>query len=397
MHDGAPWPQASISRGTAAPVGAGVARDIFKIAPPPLCGTPSPPPDGRTDTGIPASWEEGTRSTFEEKPRFSTHEPPMTSDFFKTISFLSPAVDAVENFISQSYAPVSVKPLGYSPIYGLEGVTCTLGDVFLEWSTTIGSIEITPETSFDAVLFNFLRSGGSTYTFPQGEVEVGGGQVIGYRHASTINILDTSRHDTVVIPDALLTRRLALLLDRPVTKALEFHREALDDAIVSPLSTFAASMQAPLFGDLAHILVGRSDSLTDVIIDSFLLGFPSNFSASLGGEVPAVMPRQVKRAIDFIEAHPNLRSSPETLAALSSVSVRSLQYSFTRFTGQTIGGYQLALRLRLAHDDVVNRPDLSLKHIAEYWGFGTQSVFTQSFKKAFGATPSQLRKDRKIP
>ncbi|MGE8585409.1 MAG: helix-turn-helix domain-containing protein [Agrobacterium tumefaciens] len=49
-------------------------------------------------------------------------------------------------------------------------------------------------------------------------------------------------------------------------------------------------------------------------------------------------------------------------------------------------------RLQKARDEIDRNKDRSVKEISQAWGFATQSAFTQSFKKAFGVSPSQHRK-----
>ncbi|SCX29643.1 HTH-type transcriptional repressor of iron proteins A [Agrobacterium sp. DSM 25558] len=146
------------------------------------------------------------------------------------------------------------------------------------------------------------------------------------------------------------------------------------------------------FQQLAGSLNARSSAVGNLVIDSFLLNYPNNYTQKLKAPLPLVAPRQVPRAIDYIQAHPEDRSSPEFLASLSAVSVRALQYSFLLFVGQSSSEYQRALRLQKAREDLDQNRNLSAKAIAEKWGFASQSAFTQSLKKAFGVTPSQARK-----
>lgn len=185
---------------------------------------------------------------------------------------------------------------------------------------------------------------------------------------------------------------MSILLDRPIIQAVEFDGSAVDQRILQGLPALVGLLNGSPLQDIATALNANSPAVGALVIDSFLLNYPNNYTQKLKAPVPLVAPRQVRRAIDYIHAHPAARSSPEFLASLSGVSVRSLQYSFLLCIGQTISQYQLALRLQNARAEVEQGSNVSVKAIAEKWGFASQSVFTQSFRKAFGVTPSQVRK-----
>lgn len=316
----------------------------------------------------------------------------MSDGPYKELRVLSRDIGEVEEYLSEAYAPVSASPLGSHHRYGVTGHLAVLDDVFFEWSKTIGSYRVTPVAMFDAVLFNFVSEGRTEYDFKGDKISIAANQVIGYRHADNVDVIDCSVHSTVVISDALLCKRMSILLDRPIIQAVEFDRSAVDQRILRGLPALVGLLNGSPLQDIATALNTNSPAVGALVIDSFLLNYPNNYTQRLKAPVPLVAPRQVRRAIDYIHAHPAARSSPEFLASLSGVSVRSLQYSFLLCTGETISQYQLALRLQNARKEVEHGGNVSVKAIAEKWGFASQSVFTQSFRKAYGVTPSQVRK-----
>lgn len=316
----------------------------------------------------------------------------MSDSPYKELKISSRDIGEVEEYLSEAYAPVSATPIGAHSKYGVSGNLAVLDDVFFEWSTTIGSYRVTPVSMFDSVLFNFVSKGATQYRFKGEKLSVAADQVIGYRHAENVEVLDGSQHSTVVISDALLCKRMSILLDKPVVQALEFSKSAVDQDNLKGLSALVQLLNGSPLQDIAGSLNAHSPAIGNLVIDSFLMNYPNNYTQELIAPLPLVAPRQVRRAIDYIHAHPAARSSPEFLASLSAVSVRSLQYSFLLCVGKTISQYQLALRLKKARNEIDQNKNLSVKEIAEKWGFATQSAFTQSFKKAFGVTPSQLRK-----
>ncbi|XUY29156.1 helix-turn-helix domain-containing protein [Agrobacterium sp. rho-8.1] len=316
----------------------------------------------------------------------------MSTGPYKELKISSRDIGEVEEYLSEAYAPVSATPLASHYKYGVNGRLAVLDEVFFEWSTTIGDYRVTPVAMFDSVLFNFMSKGATGYHFKGEKLNVTSDQVIGYRHADSVDVLDGSEHTTVVISDVLLSARLSILLDKPVVQTIEFKKCALDQAHLKGLPALVQFLNGSPLQEIARSLNAQSPAIGNLVIDSFLLNYPNNYTQKLKAPLPLVAPRQVRRAIDYIHAHPAARSSPEFLASLSAVSVRALQYSFLSCVGQTISEYQLALRLQKAREEIGEHRDLSIKEISENWGFSTQSSFTNSFKKAFGVPPSQIRK-----
>lgn len=303
----------------------------------------------------------------------------------------------MEAFLCESYAPVTLEPLAHFDHYGVDGHVIDLDQVFFEWSQTIGSYRIVPSIPFQSVIFNFVDSGMAGYQFADKKIEVRAGQAIGYRYAQHVDVHDQSRHTSLVISSDFLQKRLSTLLDRPVTRMVEFDQQPVDQSAIPALSTFLKTLKESPLLSLAKRFDSKSGSLSNMIADSVLTGYPHSHREQLSEPVKQLAPRHVKRAISYIHDNPRSRISPDFLAALSNVSVRALQYSFLHTTGQTISEYQLSLRLHHAHKDVLEQRDMPLKVIADRWGFSTPGSFSHSFRKAFGISPSQLRLEQSGP
>lgn len=84
-------------------------------------------------------------------------------------------------------------------------------------------------------------------------------------------------------------------------------------------------------------------------MDAVQEAWPHNFSQALRRPEPLVAPRHVKRAVEYIQAHPDNLVSGMELAWLSNVSQRALQEGFRRFVGMSIVAYQRQVRLERAH------------------------------------------------
>lgn len=86
--------------------------------------------------------------------------------------------------------------------------------------------------------------------------------------------------------------------------------------------------------------------------------------------------------------------SLRSLAAGIGVSVYHLCRLFRRETGFAIHEYRQQLRLRRALDEVLQSHDLL--DTALQLGFNSHSHFTFAFRKAFGVTPSEFRRQRSL-
>ncbi len=165
------------------------------------------------------------------------------------------------------------------------------------------------------------------------------------------------------MPNTYLQQRLTVLLDGPSRRSLKFRPVVLDGTSLAPFAGFLCELETSFYLQLSSQLFVRSSSITDAVADAFIMSVPSNCSDLLHRKVLSIAPRQVKRALDYIHSNPKVYRDPEALAALSNVSVRSLQYTFKETTGYSISEYQTILRLQGAREEVatnsalIPRPD----------------------------------------
>jgi AraC family transcriptional regulator len=83
------------------------------------------------------------------------------------------------------------------------------------------------------------------------------------------------------------------------------------------------------------------------------------------------------------------------IATETNYSPYHLARIFRQQTGQTIHAYLTQIRLRTALDYL--QSDMDLTHLALALGFSSHSHFTQAFRQAFGALPSQIRARHTYP
>ncbi|WP_221801617.1 AraC family transcriptional regulator [Oceanobacter mangrovi] len=109
----------------------------------------------------------------------------------------------------------------------------------------------------------------------------------------------------------------------------------------------------------------------------------------------SVMPRHVRKAVDYIQAHASQPISAIQLADVSGVSVRSLYAGFREYLHTSPNRYIADTRLLRAHHDLGN-PDESgnVTDIATRWGFSQLGRFSKEYFQRFGEHPRETLRRR---
>ncbi|WP_224366848.1 AraC family transcriptional regulator [Hyalangium versicolor] len=141
---------------------------------------------------------------------------------------------------------------------------------------------------------------------------------------------------------------------------------ALHDSMERPAS--ALERQSRLFATLVS-LVSRHAA-------------PRPDARSVGNENEAV-----RRARDYLEAHPGENVTLEHLANLAGLSVFHFVRVFRREVGLPPHAYQIELRVRRARE--LLRQGLPPGQVAAALGFSDQSHLTREFKRRIGLTPGR--------
>jgi len=124
---------------------------------------------------------------------------------------------------------------------------------------------------------------------------------------------------------------------------------------------------------------------------ALLLGsLPHDASELLGGSSPPVAPRSVRLVEEYLLAHCAEPLTPERLAALAGVSVRSLFLGFQRYRGVSPMRMLREVRLRKVRAELLNAASgTRITDLALRWGFCHLGRFGQDYQRVFGESPSQ--------
>jgi AraC-like DNA-binding protein len=132
------------------------------------------------------------------------------------------------------------------------------------------------------------------------------------------------------------------------------------------------------------------NSAEQFIINELLLAHPHNYSDALHGAVPSIAPRDVKRAIEFMEAHLETPVTLAEVAGAAGVPGRTLLKHFHDYRGMSPMEYLRRARFDRAHQ-TLRRADVSqtVSEVAVTWGFFHLGRFSAEYRRRYGELPSE--------
>ena len=136
---------------------------------------------------------------------------------------------------------------------------------------------------------------------------------------------------------------------------------------------------------------------SEFVLTSLLLYHPHNYSDALRRSARMVTPRDIRHAVDYLEAHLDSPLTVADLVAASQVAGRTLFLHFRDFTGMSPMRYLRNLRFAKVRDALLRaEPEESVTVIAMACGFTHMSRFALEYRHRFGERPSDtLRGERR--
>lgn len=104
---------------------------------------------------------------------------------------------------------------------------------------------------------------------------------------------------------------------------------------------------------------------------------------------------RINRVMDYIDMHLSQPLELKDIAEIANFSPFHFHRIFTFLIGETPIDYIQRLRVEKAAWKLQNEPSLPVTEIAYSCGFGSISLFSRTFKKYFGITPTQFGKEEK--
>ena len=141
---------------------------------------------------------------------------------------------------------------------------------------------------------------------------------------------------------------------------------------------------------LNHPMVGMP--FVDSLVRGFLVAADHSLrNATVGSDPVQLPPRTIGAAIEIIEEEAHLPMTVSSLAARTHVSVRSLQLGFHDYLGVSPMTYLREVRLRRAHETLLESDPSSatVAAIAYHWGFTNLGRFAAAHAGRYGEPPSE--------
>lgn len=218
------------------------------------------------------------------------------------------------------------------------------------------------------------------------------GTVLLPNEQTTVRWADDAEQLILKVPRASLESHLADLIGRPVAEVVDFDFQ-LDLAsgagpgLLRAVRLLAVELDEP--GGLAESPLARS-RLEAYVLTQLLLAGRHQFSGALAGEGDRTRLGRLAPVVQYIEAHADTELSPELLARVGCVSVRTLHAAFQERLGESPMAYVRRVRLgKVRAELLAGDPGTArVTDIATKWGFFHQSRFAQHYRAQFHELPS---------
>jgi len=202
---------------------------------------------------------------------------------------------------------------------------------------------------------------------------------------------DSERVTLSVSKATAMTQLAALLGDLP-TRRLEFAPEfdlkaAHARRLRRHVHLAIADLDEVGLKGLGPVMINMYEQL---IVTGLLLGQPNNYTAALQRLENMAAPGDVKRAIDFIEAHLQQPLAMADIARASGVPGRTLLEHFKNHRSISPMRYLREARLARVRKALMSpNTAATVTDIAMEWGFAHLGRFAVEYRRQFGESPSE--------
>ena len=194
------------------------------------------------------------------------------------------------------------------------------------------------------------------------------------------------------IPRSSLESHLSDLLGKPVTQVIRFDFGL--DLTSGPGQTLLRSVQFLATelnrSDGLAMLPSARGELESYVLTALLHAGRHQFSDALAGSEDQQRLGRLAPVIAYIEEHADTEITPELLAKVGCVSVRTLHAAFAEQLGESPMAYVRRIRLSRVRAELLRSDPLAVRvtDVAVRWGFFHQSRFAQQYRDEFNELPS---------
>ena len=139
-------------------------------------------------------------------------------------------------------------------------------------------------------------------------------------------------------------------------------------------------------------------SFEQFIMTGLLLSHEHNYTQAFRRLDKYIPPRDVRRAIDYMECHSDAPLTIGDLVNATGVAGRTLFKHFKDFKGVSPMRYMRNVRFDRVRQSLLSaEPEANVTEIALSWGFVHMGRFSVEYRERFGESPSQTLKRRRSP
>lgn len=218
-------------------------------------------------------------------------------------------------------------------------------------------------------------------------------------YSETINSRTHSRQDSTVIFHPPEETHSVWFENDVRILSVEFDFERLEKlqnhSVVFNGSTHRRSEEINFLGNKIYREFCRMDSFSMLAIEGLILELLAEASRCQTGAGEKRIPHWLERTREFLNENFAETTTIEELALLAGVHPVYLSRVFREKFGCTVGEYVRRRRVEFASKQISTTKN-SLCEIALTAGFADQSHLNRTFKNAFGLTPAEFRKLKKL-
>ena len=219
------------------------------------------------------------------------------------------------------------------------------------------------------------------------------GLVLSPVQSNTVRWTPEAEQLILKVPRASLEAHLSDLLGRPVSEVVDFGygldlTTGAGRTLLGAVRFLCTELDRP--DGLAAMPRAREELEAFVLTSLLHAGVHQFTDALLGRERTRTLGR-LAPVVDHIEAHADADLTPEVLARVGCVSVRTLHAAFQAQLGESPMSYVRRIRLARVRAELVaaDAGDTRVTDVAMRWGFFHQSRFAQQYRERFGELPSE--------
>ena len=218
------------------------------------------------------------------------------------------------------------------------------------------------------------------------------GAVLNPTQRNTVRWTPDAEQLILKIPRTSLESHLGDLAGRPVAEVLDFDfgldlTAPAGQSLLNSVEFLARELDRP--GGLAEMPLAR-EQLEAFVMTQLLHAGRHQFSDALAAPAKALEHGRLAPVVAYVEEHADQALTPQQLARVGCMSVRTLHAAFQQQYGESPMSYLRRVRLDRVRAELVHSDPATVRvtDVAMRWGFFHQSRFAQQYRDRFGELPS---------